>query len=209
MYQQTPTMPNDGLFKYIDFRYYQKEDDLIELLEPDKSINQRLSIEDIEYKFATMDLAISESASADYTVLTVFGVYQNKLLILDIFRDKIKPIEHVNIIQQYYYKHNFSVIYIEAVQYQMALLQQIEELGIPVEKTQTQHKNKFVRAIPLSAYIQNHKVYFDINSKELSTIENELIEFPFGKHDDITDTLAYGVKAYQEQNVNRFEVVKI
>jgi predicted phage terminase large subunit-like protein len=51
--------------------------------------------------------------------------------------------------------------------------------------------DKFVRAGPLRGRMQMGKMYFQQNAQFRETVDNELLRFPAGKHDDIVDAYAW------------------
>jgi predicted phage terminase large subunit-like protein len=66
-------------------------------------------------------------------------------------------------------------------------------LGLPVVKL-IPKKDKFSRALPLSALAEGGKILINRNINIASDIEKELVNFPNGKHDDIVDALSYAVE---------------
>ena len=187
LYQQSPSPSDGGLFKRSCFKYFELENQI--------AINNDFTIylEDINTFFAC-DLAISSSEKADYTVVLIFALDNNKnILIIDVYREKIIPSKHVDIILELYQKHRPSLVGIETVQYQSSLFHTLNDKGLPVVKL-VPKKDKVTRALPLAAKLESGKVYFNRSITCISDMENELLNFPNGKHDDIVDTLSYAVE---------------
>jgi predicted phage terminase large subunit-like protein len=187
LYQQSPAPAGGGIFKRSDFKYFEilsghikSKDFVIELGELDT--------------FFACDLAISTNEKADYTVIAVFVKDEDKnLIILDILREKILPSKHTELIRELYEKYKPSQIGIETVQYQASLFHNLSNLGLPVTKL-VPKKDKVSRALPLAAKLEVGKVYFNKSINCLAEIENELLNFPNAKHDDIVDTLSYATE---------------
>jgi len=186
LYQQEPAPNDGGLFKREQFQYFNLQNDMI-------IINGKFNGKLNEIYF-TCDLAISTSDKADYTVIAIFTTDElNRLILIDLFRDKIELTKHKHIIEKLYRKYRPALIGVESVQYQASLFYQLSDLGLPVVKL-IPKKDKFSRALPLSALAEGGKILINRNINIASDIEKELVNFPNGKHDDIVDALSYAVE---------------
>jgi predicted phage terminase large subunit-like protein len=184
LYQQSPSPAEGGLFKRLHFRYMEVADGIA------TSKDFTLSLANLDIYFAC-DLAVSTKATADYTVVVVFATDSDKnLLLLEVFREKIIPSHHVEVITNLYGRYKPILIGIETVQYQASLFHQLNSVGLPVTKL-IPSKDKVTRALPLAAKFESGKIYFSKKMKNLEVIENELLNFPNGRNDDIVDALAY------------------
>tara|TARA_R100000231_G_scaffold129415_1_gene100781 strand:+ start:497 stop:1756 length:1260 start_codon:yes stop_codon:yes gene_type:complete len=143
-------------------------------------------------KFATVDLAVSTRESADYTVVGVFGhhIEDDKLFLLDMFRDRIEAPDIIPQIKKMVAIHNLEWVGIERAGYQLALVQFARREGLKIKELRAD-KDKRSRALPLSAKMERGLVYFPKDQEWVSEVERELLTFPVGVHDDIVDTLAY------------------
>lgn len=187
LYQQSPAPADGGIFRRNSFKYFELTNQIA------TSSDFTISIEEIDVFFAC-DLAISTSEKADYTVVLIFAVDINKnILIIDAYREKVIPSKHTEIIMELYQKHKPTLVGIETVQYQSSLFHSLNNYGLPVIKL-VPKKDKVSRALPLAAKLESGKVYFNRSIACLSDMENELLNFPNAKHDDIVDTLAYAVE---------------
>ena len=147
-------------------------------------------------RFATVDLAVSTKESADYTVISVFGYHSedDKLFMLDMFRDRVEAPDIVPQIERMVGIHNLEWVGIERAGYQLAIVQFARRQGIKIKELRAD-KDKRSRALPLSAKMERGLVYFPKNADWVSEVERELLTFPIGVHDDIVDTLAYATLA--------------
>ncbi|MCB0703000.1 MAG: phage terminase large subunit [Candidatus Kapaibacterium sp.] len=187
LYQQSPAPSGGGIFKRSDFKYFELFSGHI------KSRDFTIELSDLDTFFAC-DLAISTNEKADFTVISVFVKDKDKnLIILDLVREKILPSRHIELIRELYEKYKPMQIGIETVQYQASLFHNLSNLGLPVTKL-VPKKDKVSRALPLAAKIEAGKVYFNKSINCLAEIENELLNFPNAKHDDIVDTLSYATE---------------
>ena len=147
-------------------------------------------------RFATVDLAVSTKESADYTVISCFGYHadDDKLFMLDMFRDRVEAPDIVPQIERMVGIHNLEWVGIERAGYQLAIVQFARRQGIKIKELRAD-KDKRSRALPLSAKMERGLVYFPKNADWVSEVERELLTFPIGVHDDIVDTLAYATLA--------------
>ena len=147
-------------------------------------------------RFATVDLAVSTKESADYTVISCFGYHadDDKLFMLDMFRDRVEAPDIVPQIERMVGIHNLEWVGIERAGYQLAIVQFARRQGIKIKELRAD-KDKRSRARPLSAKMERGLVYFPKNADWVSEVERELLTFPIGVHDDIVDTLAYATLA--------------
>jgi predicted phage terminase large subunit-like protein len=192
LYQQDPVPVDDCIFKRQNFRYFLQDNNFYFLNPNFLSSNSReLRPKKDCIIYATMDLAVSSKETADYTVIIVFAVTPTyEILILEIIREHFKASEHIRMIQSVHQKWHPTQIGIEAVQYQISLLDNARDLGLPVLKLDAD-KNKVSRALPIATLLEDGKVYFNREGGWLNDFENELVYFQHGKHDDQVDAFAY------------------
>lgn len=182
LYQQEPTPSEGGLFKREDIVYFDLDNEIIG---------------DIYF---TCDLAVSTSEKADYTVIAIFTTdTKNRIMLIDLFRDKLEPTKHKDVIEKLFRKYRPVLIGVESVQYQASLFYQLSDMGLPVVKL-IPNKDKFSRALPLSALCENGKLLINREINIISDIEKELMNFPNGKHDDIVDALSYAVEMINKKS---------
>ena len=92
-----------------------------------------------------------------------------------------------------YDKWEPSIIGVESSGYQLALIQMAKrQTALPIVRLKAD-KDKFSRALPLSAKMENGLVYFSNEALWYADLEKEMLQFPAGEHDDQVDALAYGI----------------
>lgn len=188
MYQQQPMNEFGAIFDKQYFRYY-TDDGSHFIINNGNGGKQKINKSNLTF-YITLDLAISSKSSADYTVLIVFAEVDGIIFIVDIFRQRISPTQHINIIQEYVNIYNPAYVGIESVQYQTSLITEAINLGIPATELIPRGK-KEIRAIPITMRLKAEKVYFKENAGWLADFERELLDFPSGEHDDQVDAFAY------------------
>lgn len=190
LYQQEPSPLGGFIFKRSSFRYYEQD-------EFHFFFNYHNNIERVAWSksectiFATVDLAMSMSQTADFTAMIIFAVSKkNEIFILEVLRERLEPSEHLDFLNNIYKRWKPQVIGIEKVQYQTSLIQSALISGLPVKELQPD-ADKLTRALPMAARLESGTVYFPTDAHWLADFENELLSFPNGKYDDQVDVFAY------------------
>lgn len=148
------------------------------------------------HTFAFIDPAISQSAGADFTALVVIYVDADQNWYLKTAqRFKITPPQIINLIFRVQNEFNCSIIGIEDVAYQRALLYMLDEemrrrgVYLPVKGIKpTTDKTKETRILGLVPRFEWGRITL---AQGLSDFELEYAQFPRGRHDDLLDAAAY------------------
>lgn len=142
-------------------------------------------------KFHTVDLAWSLEEGADYTVISSWAVTPKKhLLLLDVIRGHFEGPDIIPKLQQAFTQYG-GFLAIERATRQMSIIQEAERVGLPIRVVKAE-KDKVARALPATARMERMTVWFPGPSRPwFRAIEEELLSFPAGRHDDFVDTLAY------------------
>ncbi len=143
----------------------------------------------------TIDPAISEKQSADYFALNVSGMDENyRIYVLDTLKGHWKVAESIDNIFTTYMKWRPSVIGLETVAYQKALKSWLEEkmrergVHFPItELKRSTSESKEFRIKALEPFYRDGLVF---HAPWMKSLEQELLQFPKGKHDDEMDALA-------------------
>lgn len=195
-WMQRPGNPKGTVFKQDDFRYF----DEVEL----QGVKQYRLLDalgqTIEYVpaarcrvFATMDLAISEKETADWTVLSTWAITPRKqLLLLEVRRERVS--NHQPMLSAAYTKWRHAQVQIEGNQFQVLVSNAGLSHGIPCRPVQPKG-DKYARALTAQPLLEGHKVFFRHSAAWLEAWEDELKQFPRAKNDDQVDTLSYAAIA--------------
>ena len=189
-YQQRPQPAEGGLFKRQHFRYFSVEGDLVKLhREIDRVDHYKIS--DC-WTFQTIDPTASDKTSADYFVISTWLVTPRMdILLWDQFRDQVEGAEQKKLIASSFHRNNPQVQGVEVKSMGLTLYQELRNMGLPVYALKAD-TDKFTRAIPASARMEAHTIFFREGAPWLDDLESELLYFPRGANDDQVDTLAYG-----------------
>jgi len=173
-------------------------------LVPDAAGNLKCIVDNQEYylkalkKYGVVDLATTTNKDSDYTVITSFAqTPDNKLLVIDMIRQKMEGPDIIPAIKRAIDKNKLQYVGIERQGFQTTIIQMAQRAGIRVRNLKSD-KDKVTRALPLSARLESGDIYLQRDTHWLPEVERELMTFPAGAHDDIIDTMAYGVQMLQE-----------
>lgn len=188
-YQQIVRKGDGGIFKaeWIQYfhKYKQKNGETFVYMEDKNGKKEEKKIN----LYAGVDLAISQSETADYFVFAVIGVDENKnIFILDFDRGRYTFQQQKKKVKEMAEKwEGLERIGIETVAYQQALFQEISrETSLPIVKIKTT-RDKVSRLNVFGALFENEKVFFYSHIENSSDMINEFLEFPDAEHDDIPD----------------------
>lgn len=157
--------------------------------------------EDKKYRlnyYIAVDLAISESETADYSVFVVAGVDENKMLhIVDVIRERLDGRDIVDTLLHLQRAYNPFAVGIEDMQVSKSIGPFLNEAMVrqntflSVIKLKHGGKDKLTRARSIQARMRAHSVKFDKEADWFFPFEQELLTFPRGKNDDQVDAFAY------------------
>ncbi len=144
-----------------------------------------------------VDLAISERESADYTAACVLGrLSEGKLYVLDVQRIRASFSQQKTFIKQLAEKWRPSVVGIEDVAYQKAMVQEISAGTSLNVKGVRPDRDKVSRFAPLEGRYERGEI---VHLRDLpGAWETELLAFPAGNHDDMVDAMSIAWAAMGE-----------
>ncbi len=148
--------------------------------------------------FGTADLAVSAKKYADFSALGVWGYHpgQARLYLLAIEHGRMEAHQLLETMRTLVDRWNLSAMYVEKTAFTLQLCQLGISQGLPLKwlKADT---DKVSRSMPATAMFESGRVYF-VRQPKLIALENELLTFPTGKHDDLVDMTSYGVRVFLE-----------
>lgn len=183
----------------IDARWMQYYDELPEKTESNEYINSFLSV----------DLAISQSATADYTAIIIIHVFgykpEDRRYYIDkkFINKKITHLATLDTIAALYEAVNADskqepVVLVEQVQYQAAVIEQLNDRDIKSKGIKI-HNDKRARLQLASSLFEQGMVYFP-KDRNVAPIIQQLVGFGVEKHDDLADAVSMGLN-YIQTNV--------
>lgn len=186
LYQQNPTIANGNLFDKTTFKYFEYEGNYI-TTEKGRLLYDNYRI------YQTIDTAGTEKKQSDYFVVLTFGVniHNKDIIILDVRREQALTTKHNNILMQEYSKWKPQIQYVENKSFGMNIIQAYRDTAKPVGELEADG-NKILRSEIIRTLFYDHgKVYHRQGAPWLAEFEKELLQFPFGSHDDQVDCVSY------------------
>lgn len=196
LYQGKPTPDEGSRFRAEWFKYYREEQDRY-LLSTSASAWKAVQKKDIR-KFQIVDVAATENKRSDYFVVKTYGVTPNlDLLYLDMYREKAETVRHVDIVTSQFNKHNPEFVGIENESYGITLVQSLLKSGIPIVKLSAD-RDKYSRTLTAVSMYEGGRIFHPQGAFWMSDVESELLQFPWGAHDDIVDCISYAAIKVQD-----------
>ena len=188
-YQQRPSPAGGSIFRRSDFRYFSDGGEHWELGQAEGKPKRVLKSACRIYQ--TADTALKAKTVNDWTVCTTYAVTSDhEILILDVARVRLEVPEQLGFL--YAQRERWSPVWqgVEDKSSGTGLIQAARRAGKPF-KVLKADVDKVTRAGPISIHYENGMVYHRSGSPWLTDLEDELLAFPNGAHDDQVDTLAY------------------
>ena len=196
LYQQSPIVSGGNIFKREWIKYISR--DLINNIT-------------FERYFITVDSALKDKEKNDFTVYSAFGVFENRLYLLDMYRGKPLSNEREVTLKSFYNKNNkfpFQGCFIEQKASGIDLFQRMiydDYMVFEVER----NTDKVFRANIITGYLQVYGFYIVDDLPNLNDLLTEYEQFPNSKNDDIIDTLIDGVELCYIKNEKKVDWSKI
>jgi len=146
-------------------------------------------------RFMGVDLAISTKDGADYTAIVVMEKDKDNLLyVSDCTRIQASFNDVLKTIQKMADKHAPSLIAVEAVQYQVAVVQELLRRDPRLNVVAVRPRgDKVSRFSILEARYEQGLIFH--RSTLPPYFDEEILSFPMGKHDDCVDAMVYAYEA--------------
>ena len=184
-YQQEPVITGGSVIKTEWFKYYQQHPKY-------------------ERIFMTSDTAMKANEWNDYSVLQLWGKYQNGLYLIDMIRGKWEVPDLIQKTRDFVKKYRLwenrillSALYIEDRGSGVGLIQQLRrETSVPILPLKPNKKDKVTRAKEIAYYIESGMVFLP-QDKDYSFNRELLTEIELfsadgnARHDDILDCIVY------------------
>jgi predicted phage terminase large subunit-like protein len=154
-----------------------------------------------------VDPAIGQKKESDKTAIVTIGVDQyNNWWVINIIWDHMLPSDIINNIFWNWEEYHPAKIGIELTAYQKSLQYALideerrRNIFLPIVELKAE-RSKVERIEGLIPRYANGTIFHLIQCPFREALEEQLMRFPVGKHDDIIDALAYGLQiAHQARN---------
>lgn len=183
VYNQNPRPHVEGsLFKGEWFRYWEDLGDRYRL-------GDRFYAKRDCWRFATTDIALSEKQRADFTVFQVWDhTPDSDLILVHQHRDKINGAKVVEALKSLYQHWKPDFLAMESGFHWTLFIRQARDAGLTVKAIDLRG-DKVARSFGAQIRMETGSILFPKDSPFVSALEDELLAFPLGRHDDQVDTL--------------------
>ena len=160
-------------------------------------------------KFLTIDTAISKKTHADYTGFCDNSINVEKFWHLKAWRVRLSPEELVDMIFTLHNKRKYEKIGIEKTIYLDALKPFLDQeqrkrgIYLPIEELSHRNTAKEIRIRGLIPRYASGSVYHITGY--CKDLEEEMMSFPVGIHDDVLDATAYQTQIAIEENTSQMK----
>jgi len=139
----------------------------------------------------------SKGEETDYFTITVIGVHEGNIYVLDGLRTKASLFRQFELIRSFDSKWQPHKIGIEqAAQQKMIVDQLVESTTLPIVPIKSSIvSDRMSRVQRLSVLFETGRVYLN---PALEDWASEMIYFPRGSHDDTIDSLSFAIQSSQE-----------
>lgn len=183
LYQQDVEGGAGDLFRRDWFRYY-TETDTAYLL------NGRAVRKSACTRIMAVDLAVSTSATADWTVAIVADLQGGDIIIRHVHRARHDGTRLVPAIKGVADTFKPVFVAVERAGQQAIVIDQLRAAGVLVRPVKPEG-DKESRSIPAQIKFESGQVWFPQGQPWVADLEAELLSFPRGRHDDQVDALSY------------------
>lgn len=198
VYQQNPTAAEGNLFRRPDFRYWKPMP--ADTTRHGATGGRRVDCDgravylDDCWRFATIDLAASKRTSADWTVVSAWGITPDgDLVLLDRARSRAEEAEHFELARPLISRWALDCVFVEQSFITATFVIDATASGIPVQPLKAD-TDKITRALPATTRVKGHRAWFPAAADWLDEWTDELASFPSGTHDDQVDTFSYAAR---------------
>jgi predicted phage terminase large subunit-like protein len=163
----------------------------------------------IKAAYAHFDLNVETKDKSDYFAGVLLGRdSENKIYVLDIIHTKLNALEQADAIINFWVKWTARVplqqISIDGVAYQRTLKpwidQEARRKGIyPNVKAISYNKDKYTHFLLHEPLFASRSVWLPSDHEKLTALEQELLVFPEGQHDDLIDSLSFTADNFVNQ----------
>lgn len=163
----------------------------------------------LHYIIQSYDTAYSKKETADFSAITTWGVFQptpddpEQLILIDAKKGRWDFPELKRVALELYRYWNPDCVLIEAKAAGMSLSQELRRTGIPVVNYSPGGRNratdKVSRANAVSPVFEAGFVWAPDEDWAVEVVE-EMAAFPYGDHDDLTDSAVQAVMRFRQGN---------
>jgi len=150
-----------------------------------------------EYIVQSYDTAFETGEENDYTARTTWGIFKHQdhhgwtrlnAILLEAYEERVTFPDLRAEAMRSYKEYDPDYVLIEGKASGLSLIQELRVAGLPVRKIKVD-KDKVARAHSGSVVLEKGGVWYMSSHKQAARVIDQCSIFPFGKHDDLVDTV--------------------
>ena len=163
----------------------------------------------IEYTVMSMDTAFTKSTTADYSAITMWGVYTTEdqgqnIILLNAFKGRYEFPELRRVALEEYQDWKPDMVIIEAKASGLPLTHELRQMDIPVINfTPSKGNDKHTRVNSVAPLFESGKVWAPMHEHFAQEVVEECASFPFGDHDDYVDSTTQAIMRIRQGGLVR------
>ena len=148
----------------------------------------------LKYIVMSLDTAFSKATTADYSAITMWGVFETEdqgesIILLNAFKGRYDFPELRRIAHEEYLDWKPDMVIIEAKASGMPLTHELRQMDIPVINfTLSKGNDKHTRVNAVAPLFESGKIWAPMHEHFAQEVVEECASFPFGEHDDYVDS---------------------
>ena len=188
LYMQTPTPEEGNIIKTDDIKFWDSEE-----------------LPRLKLLLMSLDTAYSTKETADPSAMTLWGVFEhtnedgrgrrltsNHIILVSAMEERLSFPELCDKVLDKYRQYTPDIVLIEKKSSGQGLIPELKLMGVPVKEYMPE-KDKMTRLHAASGYFTSGRVWFPRNRTWATNVINQLLSFPYAKHDDLTDTTSQAI----------------
>jgi predicted phage terminase large subunit-like protein len=189
-YQQNPTSEEGAILKREYWRIWQES-----------------TPPQCEFIIQSWDTAFEKNNRADYSALTIWGVFQHpdekgnyktNIIVLDSFKARMEFPELKATALQYYKEWNPDLVLIEKKAAGAPLIYELKNIGVPIQEyTPSKGSDKIARVNAISPLFEAGIVWCP-DTRWADELMEECASFPNGDHDDLVDSTSQALLRFRQ-----------
>ena len=148
----------------------------------------------LNYIVMSLDTAFTKSTTADYSAVTMWGVFNTEelgenVILLNAFKGRYDFPELRRIAYEEYIDWKPDMVIVEAKASGLPLTHELRQMDIPVINfTPSKGNDKHTRVNAVAPLFESGKIWAPMHEHFAQEVVEECASFPFGEHDDYVDS---------------------
>ena len=160
-----------------------------------------------EFVIQSWDTAFTVNTRSDYSACTTWGVFYKEdrtgkmapnVILLDSFKEKMEFPELKEVAFKHYKEFNPDTLVVEAKASGNSLIQELRNMGIPVQEFIPVKGNDKITRVNAVADLFASGVIWCPDTRWAHELIDETADFPNGEHDDLVDSMTCALARYRQ-----------